>query len=210
MIAPIMLLHEAVKKARKDLGMSQKELAELAGVQRKQLGILENGGNVTLSTLRKVLAHLPNLETFTLEAVTATVRRYIPPEETQKALASAMALMGTALQNLVTALGEGRLPDDSAMSGLHKANEVLYAGIGYSPEDLERKLREAETGMPEQVPITEENAAAALAVLMDAAQGDIAGKLAALAQADQYVDEEDLGEDGDDVDGGAVDGDKSR
>jgi transcriptional regulator with XRE-family HTH domain len=76
-----MLLHEAVKKARKDLRLSQKSLADLAGIQRKQLATLETGGNITLATKRKVLAHLPNLETFSLGAVTAMVRRQVPPEE---------------------------------------------------------------------------------------------------------------------------------
>jgi transcriptional regulator with XRE-family HTH domain len=165
-----MLLHEAVKKARKDLGMSQKELATLAGVQRKQLGTLENGGNVTLATLRKILAHLPNLETFTLDAVTATVRRHVPPAEKQKAVDAAMELLGSALHNLVTALGDGTLPDDSVLKRMRQANEglqqadaLLNRGLGYTEEDVERLRQQARTDV-----IGQEAAAEMLATLIEA------------------------------------------
>ena len=133
-----MLLHEAVKKARMDLRLSQKKLSEMAGIQRRQLATLEAGGNITLSTLRKVLAHLPNLETFTLDAVTATVRREVSPIETRKAVQTAMTLVGTALQNLAAALGQEVEPDPEAMRDLRRANEILYGGLGYDSEDLKR------------------------------------------------------------------------
>jgi transcriptional regulator with XRE-family HTH domain len=62
-------LHEEIRRARKELGLSQERLAELCGIQRRQLSILERGGNVTLNTLRKVIGFLPNLEQFTFEQV---------------------------------------------------------------------------------------------------------------------------------------------
>jgi len=64
-----MELHEEIRRARKDLGLSQDRLAELCGIQRRQLSILERGGNVTLNTLRKVIGFLPNLQEFTFEQV---------------------------------------------------------------------------------------------------------------------------------------------
>ncbi|HEV7242082.1 MAG TPA: helix-turn-helix transcriptional regulator [Thermoanaerobaculia bacterium] len=64
-----MELHEEIRRARKSLGLSQDRLAELCGIQRRQLSILERGGNVTLNTLRKVIGFLPNLEDFTFEQV---------------------------------------------------------------------------------------------------------------------------------------------
>ncbi len=64
-----MELHEEIRRARKDLGLSQDRLAELCGIQRRQLSILERGGNVTINTLRKVISFLPNLEEFTFEQV---------------------------------------------------------------------------------------------------------------------------------------------
>ena len=62
-------LHEEIRRARKALGLSQERLAELCGIQRRQLSSLERGGNVTLNTLRKVMGLLPNLEQFTFEQV---------------------------------------------------------------------------------------------------------------------------------------------
>jgi transcriptional regulator with XRE-family HTH domain len=64
-----MELHEEIRRARKDLGLSQAQLAAFCGIQRRQLSTLERGGNVTLTTLRKVMGFLPNLQDFTLEQV---------------------------------------------------------------------------------------------------------------------------------------------
>lgn len=191
-----MLLHEAVKKARKDLGMSQKQLAELAGVQRKQLGTLENGGNVTLSTLRKVLGHLPNLETFTLDAVTATVRHYVPPEEKQKAVDTAMDLLNTAVRSLVVALGAGTMPDQTALTTLRQANEVLQRGLGYSPEDLERRHQRNREQLA-AMGIDEEAAAEVIATFIDQAQAEVLDDLRMItAPDDGDSEEEEEGEEG--------------
>jgi transcriptional regulator with XRE-family HTH domain len=134
-----MLLHEAVQAARKDLRLSQKRLAELAGVQRKQLATLEAGGNITLATLRKVLAHLPNLETFTIDAVTATIRRDVSPPEQKEVVAKAIEVMQTALTGLIAATKAGRQPGEREMRAFEHANEVLYSGLGYTAEDVRRE-----------------------------------------------------------------------
>lgn len=63
-------LHEEIRRARKDLDLSQEQLAALAGIQRRQLSTLERGGNVTLATLRKVVRLLPNLKEFKFEHIT--------------------------------------------------------------------------------------------------------------------------------------------
>jgi predicted transcriptional regulator len=68
-----MQLHEEIRRARKELGFSQSELAKLAGIQRRQLSNLENDRNVTLSTVRKVLAQLTNIQPFTLSAAQVEV-----------------------------------------------------------------------------------------------------------------------------------------
>jgi transcriptional regulator with XRE-family HTH domain len=62
-----MELHEEIRRARKDMGLTQGELADLVGIQRRQVSTLERGGNVTLNTLKRVLAVLPNLREFTFE-----------------------------------------------------------------------------------------------------------------------------------------------
>jgi len=134
-----MLLHEAVQAARKELHLSQKRLAELAGIQRRQLATLEAGGNITLATLRKVLAHLPNLESFTIDAVTATVRRNVSPPEQEEVVAKALEVMTAALTGLTNAMKAGRKPGEREMRVFEQATEVMYTGLGYTAEDIRRE-----------------------------------------------------------------------
>jgi transcriptional regulator with XRE-family HTH domain len=165
-----MLLHEAVKKARKDLKLSQKSLAELAGIQRKQLATLETGGNITLATLRKVLVHLPNLETFSLDAVTATVRRQVPPEEQFQAVKTAFDLLGEAIQGFVTKVSDGQQLDESDVEALRRVTDTFAKGEGYDDEDLRRRHEQeiAETEM--KLAAYRGGAAAAFASIIELAQ----------------------------------------
>lgn len=79
-----MELHEEIRRARKELDLSQAQLAALCGIQRRQLSTLERGGNVTLNTVRKVLAFLPNLREFTFEQIRMKPEyRDLPPFEWQ-------------------------------------------------------------------------------------------------------------------------------
>jgi len=63
MIGP--MLHEEVKRARIEAGLSQAEVARRTGVRRKQVQQLESGANVTLATIRQILPALPNLKRVT-------------------------------------------------------------------------------------------------------------------------------------------------
>ncbi len=59
-------LHESVRQARIDSGLSQQKVAKTAKVPRSQLQKLENGQNVTLDTFLKILSALPNLQRLSL------------------------------------------------------------------------------------------------------------------------------------------------
>ena len=48
------LIGEAIRKARQSKNLTQEELGNLIGVQRAQISRIENGNNLTLSTLSKV------------------------------------------------------------------------------------------------------------------------------------------------------------
>lgn len=48
------LIGEAIRKARQSKNLTQEELGNLIGVQRAQISRIENGKNLTLSTLSKV------------------------------------------------------------------------------------------------------------------------------------------------------------
>jgi len=60
------MLHEQVRRARIERGLSQVALAKLAGVPRSQLRKFESGVGITLTTFHKIIAALPNLERLTL------------------------------------------------------------------------------------------------------------------------------------------------
>lgn len=45
------LIGEAIKQARKEKNLTQKQLGELMGVQRAQVSRIENGHNLTIATI---------------------------------------------------------------------------------------------------------------------------------------------------------------
>jgi transcriptional regulator with XRE-family HTH domain len=47
-------LHELIRARRLALGLSQTEVARRAGIQQRQVSLLERGGDVRLSTLTKL------------------------------------------------------------------------------------------------------------------------------------------------------------
>ena len=101
-----MNLPESSRHARKELGLSQAALARLSSVQRKQISMLEKGGNVTMETLRRVLRHLPNLLTFTLETTTVEVKPAQSEPWKQGAVAAA-TFLAKACQHVIDRVGGG-------------------------------------------------------------------------------------------------------
>lgn len=147
-----MLLHEAVRHSRLELKLSQKKLSEMAGIQRRQLATLENGGNVTLSTLRKVLAQLPNLESFTLDAVRTDVTR--KPAENEAFFEGTIELLWRIVTDLTTSgvLGKGLTPAQVEL--IREANFRVY-GDRRTPEQVDsmtqqlaQKLEKADSDEP--------------------------------------------------------------
>jgi transcriptional regulator with XRE-family HTH domain len=59
------MLHEQIRQARIEHGLNQSELARRAGIPRDRLRQFENGENITVETLMKILSQLPNLQTVT-------------------------------------------------------------------------------------------------------------------------------------------------
>lgn len=50
----LMLVGEAIRKARISLSLSQEQLGEMVGVQKAQISRLENGKNLTISTISRL------------------------------------------------------------------------------------------------------------------------------------------------------------
>lgn len=139
-----MQLHEAVKRARAELGLSRKKLAELSGVQRRQLATLEAGGNVTLSTLRKVLAQLPNLESFTIETATGHVEHHWDLAASERRTLEAIEQFSAALQVWLNDVATGkRVPDEDALAPMRHATNLLMGNLGRTPEEVDAMRAEA-------------------------------------------------------------------
>ena len=109
-----MQLHDEIRRARKELNMSQADLAAAAGVQRKQISILERGGNVTLATIRKVLAQLPNIERFSLYSAevgldpgTLTKKDWEHVTKTMVAIAEMYSRLNTLMADFHAAMAAG-------------------------------------------------------------------------------------------------------
>lgn len=84
-------LHEELRSAREKAGLSQQTLADLAGIPRNQIVRAERGENITIDTLRKIVAHLPLTELTLMD--TRAFRVDIIPEPEKLFLA--------ALENLI-------------------------------------------------------------------------------------------------------------
>ena len=93
------MLYDRVRQARIDLNVSQAQLARLAGVPRESVRTLESGGNVTLETFEKIVAHLPNLKELTLGGVQVAIKG-IDVAEIRAAVADAEAATRRLLQLL--------------------------------------------------------------------------------------------------------------
>jgi len=94
------MMHQQIREARVRAGLTQVKLAELADVPRSQLRKFEEGGNITVSTLRKIVAQLPELRSLSLGAVEIAAGG-IDPVAVREAATELMA----AAQRLLTALG---------------------------------------------------------------------------------------------------------
>ena len=54
----LMLVGEAIRKARQAKDLSQEQLGELVGVQKAQISRLENGKNLTIASISKLFKAL--------------------------------------------------------------------------------------------------------------------------------------------------------
>ena len=126
----MLLLHEEVRRARKELKVSQADLAKKAGVQRRQLSTLENGGNVTLKTVRKVLGQLPNVQPFAFTVEGAEVEPRVATEreiaefiKTQEALRATLEKFN-AVAAAHQALVIGDDPEKAAQMAAEAESEI--------------------------------------------------------------------------------------
>ena len=109
------MLHDELRRGREAAGLSQTQLAALAGIPRNQVARAERGENITLDTLRKIVIHLPIQELPLIEKVNLSVDFYPQPEKVFEStvisvqkIAEAMLAAIQASMDAQVALGKAR------------------------------------------------------------------------------------------------------
>lgn len=133
------MLSTQIREAREEHGFSQSQLARLAGIHRSQLRQLEEGGNVTLETLARVVAQLPNLRSLKLGAVELHTGAVDPAAARQ------------ILIDLITAAGRALSLFDHAVASPPPAGATRFDGATAMTPELEQRLRTLETLLPDGV-----------------------------------------------------------
>ena len=118
-----------IRQARRDAKLSQSELARRAGVPRSQLVRLEQGENVTIDTLQRVLGALPHLKQITLVPGATALAAGIDVDEVR---AAAQELHESSAR-LLRAIGGGRpadrsMPHPALIARLERIIDELEAG----------------------------------------------------------------------------------
>src|SRR5215210_8063346 len=124
-----MFLHEELRKAREEAGLTQAQLAKLAGIPRNQIVRAEKGDNITLDTLRTIAAHLPVTSLTLMENVMLTADLLPHPH---KIYLGAMA----TLAHMTEALGAALNLAMAARSAMETAQKTDPAAVAAGMENL--------------------------------------------------------------------------
>ena len=91
------MLHDELRRGREAAGLSQTQLAALAGIPRNQVARAERGENITIDTLRKIVVHLPIEVLPLIEKVNLAVDIFPHPEKVYFATVDSVQQMASAL-----------------------------------------------------------------------------------------------------------------
>lgn len=108
------MLHDELRRAREQAGLSQQALADLAGIPRNQIVRAERGENITLDTLRKIAAHLPLTELTLLDTKGLRVDIIPEPEKIFFAAIENVMRVSDALRAAIQLAMEARLAVEAA------------------------------------------------------------------------------------------------
>jgi transcriptional regulator with XRE-family HTH domain len=140
-----MLLHEELRRARESVGLTQAQLANLAGIPRNQIVRAETGENITLETLRKIVVHLP-VENLTLLEGTKLGFDNLPQAERLYGAAAKMLIsLSGAFMTAVETTIEAKQARDTARqkAELETPDELLpYRALKNSLLELNEALQE--------------------------------------------------------------------
>ena len=108
------MIHEELRQAREQAGLSQQALADLAGIPRNQIVRAERGENITLDTLRKIAVHLPLTELTLLDTKGLRVDIIPEPEKLFFAAIDNVMHISDALLGAIHLAMEARLAVEAA------------------------------------------------------------------------------------------------
>jgi transcriptional regulator with XRE-family HTH domain len=138
-----MTLHEELRRAREEAGLTQTQLAALTGIPRNQIARAERGENITLDTLRKIVVHLPIRELSLLETVKLTVDYFPEPEKLLSGMVETVQKLAAAMTVAVQTAADARM----ALRQARKEAEPLpgvddQRDADIDPGELLRKLEQ--------------------------------------------------------------------
>ncbi|HEV7240913.1 MAG TPA: helix-turn-helix transcriptional regulator [Thermoanaerobaculia bacterium] len=146
-----MHLHEELRRAREEAGLSQAEVAARAGIPRNQVVRAEKGENITLDTLRKIAVQLP-LDNLTLleklklnfDILPQPEKAYISSMQTivhlTAALQTALQMAMTARLAMLTARRTEPLPFGEPGGDVDTL--LLFKSLEGTLQELQTKLQE--------------------------------------------------------------------
>jgi transcriptional regulator with XRE-family HTH domain len=138
-----MPIGDEIRIAREAMNVSQVEMARRVGIPRSMLRRVEQGENITLDTLERIVAHLPNLQALHLGAI-----KLLPQNDLHDALNQHVA-SGTALLDAITRLAE-------QLTGFVSSNDRLVRTLEQSgalgpPPSFEPLVFPVEPPLPERL-----------------------------------------------------------
>lgn len=96
-----MFIHEELRRAREQAGLSQAQLAARAGIPRNQIVRAEKGENITLDTLRKIAVHLPVEQLTLINTVSLGVNVFPEPERVYYAAMETLGFLSAAINSSI-------------------------------------------------------------------------------------------------------------
>ena len=118
------LLHVELRRAREKAGLSQQALAERAGIPRNQVVRAERGENITIETLRKIVAFLPVTELTLIDTKGLRVDILAEPEKLFFGAMENVLLLSGALRGAIHLAMQAR----TALEVARRAKPPLPAG----------------------------------------------------------------------------------
>jgi len=141
-----MFIHEELRRAREQAGLSQAQLAARAGIPRNQIVRAEKGENITLDTLRKIAVHLPVEQLTLIETVQLRVDVLPQPEKVYIGAMETLMFLSEALASAIDVAKIARLGTATARQN-DPLRELVAPGGEVDPLLLMKQLQKTQENL---------------------------------------------------------------